>query len=161
MLSCEDKRMQDKAMPNKSGEGNPLDSYESHKPTDHEPTTHKSVTVGRSVKRVLTMVSGLMLMLCLALWGLYSLQPSDPYVQSVLQLAGDAGRGHDIFQLNCATCHGLEEAGEVGPDLHGVSDHKSRVALIEQVISGQTPPMPQFQPNERDMADLLSFLETL
>jgi len=115
----------------------------------------------RSIRRVGAMVVSLVLLLCLSLWGLYSLQPSDPYIQSVLQLAGDAERGHDIFQLNCATCHGLEAAGEVGPDLHDVSERKSRVALIQQVISGQTPPMPQFQPNERDMADLLSFLETL
>ncbi|MGB3291490.1 MAG: cytochrome c, partial [Phormidesmis sp.] len=84
-----------------------------------------------------------------------------PYVHSVLQLTGDHSRGREIFQLNCATCHGLERAGEVGPDLHGVSERKSRSALIHQVISGQTPPMPQFQPNEKDMADLLSFLETL
>ncbi|MGD1867592.1 MAG: c-type cytochrome [Phormidesmis sp.] len=115
----------------------------------------------RPVQRVLLMVAGLLLLLCLALWGMYSLQTSDPYIQSVLQLSGDAERGHDIFQLNCATCHGLEAAGEVGPNLHDVAERKSPVALIQQVISGQTPPMPQFQPNERDMADLLSFLETL
>ncbi len=116
---------------------------------------------GQSARRAVVMVAGLLLMLCVALWGLYSLRPSDPYIQSVLQLTGNATRGHEIFTLNCATCHGLEAAGEVGPDLSGVSERKSRVALIEQVISGQTPPMPQFQPNERDMADLLSFLETL
>ncbi len=91
----------------------------------------------------------------------HSLGAQDPYVQSVLQRVGDANRGQEIFQLNCATCHGLAAAGEVGPDLRDVSERKSRVALIEQVISGKTPPMPQFQPNEKDMADLLSFLETL
>ena len=109
---------------------------------------------------VITMVS-LVLGLGIALWGVHSLQASDPYVQGVLQLTGDVERGHEIFQLNCATCHGLEAAGEVGPDLHAVSERKSRVALIHQVTSGQTPPMPQFQPNKKDMADLLSFLETL
>ncbi len=137
-------------MPNQTEERAPLDSHDL-----------SEAVIERSAKRVITMVFGLVLLLCLALWGMYSLQPSDPYIQSVLQLAGNADRGHDIFQLNCATCHGLEEAGEVGPDLHGVSEHKSRVALIQQVISGQTPPMPQFQPNERDMADLLAFLEAL
>lgn len=91
----------------------------------------------------------------------HSLGTKDPYVQSVLQRVGDAKRGQEIFQLNCAVCHGLAAAGEVGPDLRGVSERKSRVALVQQVISGKTPPMPQFQPNEKDMADLLSFLETL
>lgn len=118
--------------------------------------------LGRSpMQRTLTVVIGLLFVLCVALGGVYALTPNDPYVQSVLRLTGDAGRGHDIFQLNCATCHGLEAAGEVGPDLHDVSERKSRPALITQVISGQTPPMPQFQPNQRDMADLLAFLETL
>lgn len=96
-----------------------------------------------------------------AIWGIHASQATDPYIQSVLQISGDPARGKDIFTLNCATCHGLEAAGEVGPDLNGVSERKSRVALITQVISGQTPPMPQFQPSEKDMADLLSFLETL
>jgi mono/diheme cytochrome c family protein len=91
----------------------------------------------------------------------HSLRAQDPYVLSVLQRVGDAKRGQEIFQLNCATCHGLAAAGEVGPDLRDVSERKSGVALIEQVISGKTPPMPQFQPNEKDMADLLSFLKTL
>ena len=116
---------------------------------------------GYSIQRVLLMIAGLVLLLCLSLWGMYSLRPSDPYIQSVLQLTGDADRGREIFQLNCATCHGQAADGEVGPNLRDVSERKSKVALIQQVISGQTPPMPQFQPNERDMADLLSFLETL
>jgi len=113
------------------------------------------------IQRAIAMVIGLILLLCLSLWSMYSLKPADPYVQSVLQLTGDASRGKDIFVLNCATCHGLDALGEVGPDLRGVSDRKSSVALIDQVISGKTPPMPQFQPNERDMADLLAFLKTL
>lgn len=117
--------------------------------------------VSQAMQRAMAMLIGLVLLLCLALWGLYSLRNADPYVQNVLQLTGDVDRGHDIFQLNCATCHGFEAAGEVGPSLQGISSRKSKAALIQQVISGQTPPMPQFQPNERDMADLLAFLETL
>jgi hypothetical protein len=33
--------------------------------------------------------------------------------------------------------------------------------LIQQVVSGNTPPMPQFQPEAKDMADLLEYLEQL
>lgn len=106
-------------------------------------------------------VGALLIAVGIAFWGTYAAGSQDPYVRSVLQLAGDTERGQEIFQLNCATCHGLSAGGEVGPNLHEVSMHKSRVALIHQVTSGQTPPMPQFQPNERDMADLLTYLETL
>ena len=128
-------------------------------PSENEKDSVQSVRT--SASRVITLLVGLVFMIGVAMGGVYALTPNDPYVQDVLQLVGDAGRGHDIFQLNCATCHGLEADGEVGPDLHDVSERRSRSALITQVISGQTPPMPQFQPNERDMADLLAFLETL
>ncbi len=113
------------------------------------------------VKRAISVLIGSLLSIGIVIWGVSVLTTSDPYVRSVLEIAGDTARGHDIFLLNCAVCHGLEADGEVGPDLHEVSARKSQVALIEQVTSGKTPPMPQFQPNKRDMADLLSFLETL
>ncbi|MGB3200076.1 MAG: cytochrome c [Nodosilinea sp.] len=88
-------------------------------------------------------------------------QASDPYVHQVLSMEGDSTRGEAIFKMNCAVCHGIKATGEVGPKLLGVSDHKTKVGLIKQVISGQTPPMPQFQPEPQDMADLLIYLERL
>ncbi|MEA5452882.1 cytochrome c [Leptolyngbya sp. CCNP1308] len=88
-------------------------------------------------------------------------QASDPYIHQVLFLKGNGSRGEAIFKMNCAVCHGLEATGEVGPKLVGVSDHRTRVGLIKQVISGETPPMPQFQPEPQDMADLLIYLEQL
>jgi mono/diheme cytochrome c family protein len=113
------------------------------------------------VQRVWLVVAMLLIAVGIAFWRVQALGAQDPYMQSVLQKVGDANRGQEIFQMNCATCHGLAAAGEVGPDLREVSQRKSSVALIQQVISGKTPPMPQFQPNEKDMADLLSFLKTL
>lgn len=86
---------------------------------------------------------------------------TSPYAQEVLALRGDATLGHAIFQMNCSGCHGLEAQGRVGPNLHAVAKRKSRPALIEQVTSGKTPPMPQFQPSPQEMAALLSYLETL
>lgn len=126
-----------------------------------EQAVDTQVAAKSSVRRYVLIAVSVLLIGCLTGWGIYAVHPGDPYVQSVLQLTGDAARGREIFQLNCAVCHGLEAAGEVGPDLRTISEHKSKTALIEQVISGQTPPMPQFQPSETDMADLLSFLETL
>jgi mono/diheme cytochrome c family protein len=86
---------------------------------------------------------------------------SNAYHQEVLSLQGDATLGHAIFQMNCSGCHGLDAHGRVGPDLHAVSKRKSNYALIEQVTSGKTPPMPQFHPNTQEMADLLSYLHSL
>jgi cytochrome c551/c552 len=93
--------------------------------------------------------------------GIYLLQRSDPYIQSVFELQGDPVRGQAIFNINCAGCHGLTADGMVGPGLHKVSRHKSSMSLIQQVTSGKTPPMPKFKPNPQEMADLLRYLERL
>jgi len=89
------------------------------------------------------------------------IQASNPYIHTVLSLEGDVSQGEAIFQMNCAVCHGFAATGEVGPTLVRVSDHRTKVSLIKQVISGQTPPMPQFQPDPQAMADLLDYLESL
>jgi mono/diheme cytochrome c family protein len=98
---------------------------------------------------------------CAIISGFYFSQISDPYIKEVLSLEGDISRGHAMFQINCAGCHGREADGNIGPSLHDVSKRKSKISLINQVISGKTPPMPQFNPNTQEMADLLSYLEEL
>ncbi len=102
-----------------------------------------------------------LLVFILIIQGFYQLQEKDPYIKTVLSLTGDRVQGHVIFQMNCSGCHGVQANGKVGPSLHGISKHKSRIGLIKQVISGQTPPMPQFQPSTQEMADLLEYLESL
>jgi mono/diheme cytochrome c family protein len=126
-----------------------------------ETSAAPSAESGWGWGRWVAIAVGCMIAIAVGFIAYHQVQVSDPYIQSVLALEGDADRGQDIFRLNCATCHGLEASGEVGPSLQGVSERKSRVQLIQQVVSGGTPPMPQFQPNARDMADLLKFLETL
>lgn len=88
-------------------------------------------------------------------------QASDPYIQNVVSLTGNPQQGKAIFQTNCAGCHGWDASGFVGPSLQEVSKRKSRYGLIHQVTSGETPPMPKFQPSAQEMADLLSYLESL
>jgi mono/diheme cytochrome c family protein len=86
---------------------------------------------------------------------------SDPYTRATLSLNGSVDNGGRLFRLNCAGCHGLAAQGLVGPDLHGVGRRKNDRQLIQQVVSGRTPPMPRFQPAPQDMADLLAFLHQL
>lgn len=86
---------------------------------------------------------------------------SDPYTRQTLELTGSATDGGLLFRLNCAGCHGLAAQGLVGPDLHGVDRRKNDRQLIQQVVSGRTPPMPSFQPEPQAMADLLAFLHSL
>ena len=93
--------------------------------------------------------------------GVREFQISDPYTKNVLSLNGDPVHGHAIFQMNCAGCHEWLLDDQVGPSLEGVSQRKSDATIIKQVVSGLTPPMPQFQPNEQEMADLLSYLKQI
>ncbi|WP_421655266.1 c-type cytochrome [Leptothermofonsia sp. ETS-13] len=111
--------------------------------------------------RIALAVLAILLIIGLAFWGVHQFRLSDPYIRTVLSLKGDEVQGHAIFQMNCSGCHGLQADGHVGPSLKGVSERKSKVSLIYQVISGKTPPMPQFQPTPQEMADLLSYLESL
>ncbi|MCU0568378.1 MAG: cytochrome c [Oculatellaceae cyanobacterium Prado106] len=103
----------------------------------------------------------ILLIALLASIAVYLYRHSDPYIRDVLTLSGNPDQGQVIFQLNCAVCHGLNGDGLVGPNLHHVAARKSKIGLIHQVISGDTPPMPQFQPSPQAMADLLEYLEEL
>ena len=98
---------------------------------------------------------------CLIALAIYIRPQADAYTKSVLSLSGDPAKGRSIFVMNCVDCHGKWAAGKVGPSLRGVSDRLSKVRLIDQVVSGKTPPMPQFQPQPQEMADLLSYLEQI
>lgn len=113
------------------------------------------------MQSVLLIALSIVLGILVIVLGVHQIQMSDPYVREVLARSGNVERGHAMFQMNCAGCHGVEADGKVGPSLRGVSDRRSQVSLIHQVVSGQTPPMPQFQANPQEMADLLSYLKTL
>ncbi len=112
-------------------------------------------------QRLILLVALLALLGGIGILGNYWHQISDPYIREVLSLNGDTAKGHAIFQINCVGCHGLQAYDNVGPSLQNVSKRKSKVEIIYQVVSGKTPPMPKFQPNPQEMADLLSYLEQL
>ena len=112
------------------------------------------------------LISALMLVaaVCVAVVALVVLLPaarSDPYTRSTLEHSGTAETGGRLFLLNCAGCHGIAGQGLVGPNLHGVGQRKNDRQLIQQVVSGRTPPMPRFQPEPQAMADLLAYLHSL
>jgi mono/diheme cytochrome c family protein len=114
-----------------------------------------------AIQRLTLMFLGMILLALIVVVGWYLHQISEPYVNEVLSLEGNMVKGEAIFKINCAGCHGNDGNGSVGPNLHHVQKHKSKISLIHQVTSGKTPPMPKFQPSPQEMADLLSYLENL
>jgi mono/diheme cytochrome c family protein len=113
------------------------------------------------LQKMLAIALVVAIVIALGVLAVYQFRKPDPYFREVLSLTGDATQGHAIFQINCSGCHGIMADGKVGPSLKSISARKSRTRLIDQVISGETPPMPKFQPSPKEMADLLSYLETL
>jgi len=96
----------------------------------------------------------------LLLWVINSAQ-QDPYVRASLEIQGDPDHGGQLFRINCAGCHGLAGQGLLAPQLIGITDRLRDPALIHQIVSGDTPPMPSFQMAPEAMADLLSHLHEL
>ena len=106
-------------------------------------------------------IIGVLLGILLCVIAIYSIRMADPYVRDVLHLKGNVGNGQAIFQMNCAGCHGDFGVGKVGPSLEHVSSRKTKIGMIRQITTGKTPPMPKFQASPTEMADLLSYLDTL
>ncbi|MEY2645495.1 MAG: hypothetical protein RLZZ611_2144 [Cyanobacteriota bacterium] len=124
------------------------------------PSIDNAIPRGRGLIPALALLAAA----CLLLIGLVVVVPSvrsDPYSRSTLQLSGNPERGEQLFLINCAGCHGIAAQGLVGPNLHGVQTRRNDRQLIQQVVSGRTPPMPRFQPEPQAMADLLAYLHTL
>lgn len=106
-------------------------------------------------------VLGFAFLMAIAIAGFAHYRDFDPYIRTVIALEKDIERGQEIFEINCAGCHGVYATGYVGPSLEYLSDRKSDTQIIGQVIDGTTPPMPKFQPEAQDMADLLAYLKRL
>jgi cytochrome c oxidase cbb3-type subunit 3 len=77
---------------------------------------------------------------------------------------GDAAHGKQIFDTNCATCHGAGGVGGgVGPSL---KNEKSRKNFDQAVawIKNPQPPMPKLYPSplsEKDVQDAAAYVESL
>ncbi|MDG3006830.1 PVC-type heme-binding CxxCH protein [Paludisphaera mucosa] len=64
--------------------------------------------------------------------------------QPALALAGDAGRGRELFVKNCRTCHQHRGDGyKVGPDLSGVAGRPPS-ALLKDVLDPNADVSPDF-----------------
>jgi alcohol dehydrogenase (cytochrome c) len=79
------------------------------------------------------------------------------------QLLGDAARGGDIYQKNCAACHGGHGEGAVGPALSGLHVRRSLAAIVEWIVKPSNK-MPQLYPatlNAQAVADVAAFAHGL
>ena len=89
------------------------------------------------------------------------LEKNNQFLIKTLELNGSAKNGDSLFKMNCVGCHGITARGLVGPDLHSITMRLKDKKIIKQVIEGATPPMPSFEIDPQNMADLLEYLHNL
>ena len=88
-------------------------------------------------------------------------EESNEYILKTLEFKGSVREGDSIFKMNCVGCHGITGRGLVGPDLHSITKRLNDKEIIKQVIEGLTPPMPSFEIEPQNMANLLKYLHSL
>lgn len=69
--------------------------------------------------------------------------------------------GAKLFSLNCAHCHGIDAAGDEGPDLHSVTKTDERIKST--ILNGVKGEMPAFgkKLTEDDAVTLVAFIRSL
>ena len=86
-------------------------------------------------------------------------QASPP--QAVAALSEKGQKGHNLFDHNCAHCHGDDARGDEGPNLYNLRKSDARItAIVKGGIKGE---MPSFAKKfkDADVQDLIAYLRTL
>ncbi len=76
---------------------------------------------------------------------------------------GDPKHGEEIFEQNCASCHGAHAEGGMGPSLKGEKKRKNYQQTIAWIKNPQ-PPMSKLYPsplNDQDVADVAAYVQSL
>jgi putative membrane protein len=83
------------------------------------------------------------------------------------QAQADPQRGREVFERNCAMCHGSDAKGMMGmhPSLRGAVRRLSREGVEVTIRKGRntTPPMPSFgrRLSDEQIEDVITYLDTL
>ena len=79
--------------------------------------------------------------------------------------ANDAAAGREIFEAQCAWCHGNEGDGGTGPNLHGRLRHATTLASIVEIVTAGIPgtDMPSFRSplTERSIRQTAAYVQSL
>ena len=83
------------------------------------------------------------------------------------QEQGDPQRGREVFEQNCAMCHGSDASGMMGmhPSLRGAIERLSQEGVEVTIRNGRDvqPPMPAFEGSlsDEDISDVIAYLDSL
>ncbi len=83
------------------------------------------------------------------------------------QTNGDPAAGREVFEANCAMCHGQDASGMMGmhPSLRGAVERLSLEGVAVTIRNGRdtNPPMPSFEGrlSDQEIEDVIAYLDTL
>ena len=126
-------------------------------------STSSSSAVQRDFKREflkILLIVFVFLLICFSIF-FVNHHENNKFIVETLELNGSAEEGDSLFKMNCVGCHGITARGLVGPDLHSITKLLNDKEIIKQVTGGLTPPMPSFEINSVNMANLLKYLHSL
>ena len=125
-------------------------------------TTSSSSAAEKKLKNlILKIFFSMIVVLMILSFFIFINNKNNEYTLKTLSLDGSIQNGDGLFKMNCVGCHGITARGLVGPDLHSVTKRLNDKRIIKQVTKGLTPPMPSFEMEPQNMADLLTYLHTL
>lgn len=84
-----------------------------------------------------------------------------------LAQSGDPGAGREVFEVDCAMCHGADASGMMGvhPSLRGAVERLTLEGVEVTIRNGRdtNPPMPSFEGrlSEEEIDDVVAYLDTL
>lgn len=82
---------------------------------------------------------------------------------SIAAVPGNAMHGSEVYRQNCASCHGAQGEGGMGPTLENEASRKN-YAQTAQWIANPRPPMPKLYPaplGAQDVRDVAAYVQTL
>jgi cytochrome c oxidase cbb3-type subunit III len=73
----------------------------------------------------------------------------------------DIAMGKQLYAANCASCHGVDATGQLGPNLHGVVQRRGEQGVFGIVRNGMGGMPPVMSINDRRVWQVIGYLRTL
>ncbi len=73
----------------------------------------------------------------------------------------DIAMGKQLFAANCASCHGVDASGQLGPSLHGVVERRGEQGVFGIVRNGMGGMSPVSSINDQRVWEVIGYLRTI